>query len=158
MNPTVFDLAWFLSTAYGQAWLGLQAIVYDNAYIIASTDQRMIDVRNNCPDAYPNALAMYISIILTQGGSTTAPVVDPAATDKVAYVISDKVYDTSRSYTLVDAPKEVAGALPSNILTRIFEQCRSIAVGMRLVKGRVGCGTCGNGGRDRFDVGDMSDG
>ena len=158
MNPTVFDIDWFLSTAYGKAWLGLDPIVYDNSYIIASTDQRMMDVKNNCPDTYSSALSLYISMILTQGGSDSAPVVDPSATDKVAYVTSDKVYDTQRNYTLVDAPKEVSGALPSNILTRIFEQCRSITTGMRLVKGRVGCGTCGNGGGDRFDVGDMSDG
>jgi hypothetical protein len=158
MNPTMFDIDWFLSTAYGKAWLGLDAIVYENAYIIASTDQRMIDVENNCPDVHPTALSMYISMILTQGGSDTAPVVDPSATDKVAYVTSDKVYDTQRSYTLVDAPKEVSGALPSNILTRIFEQCRSITTGMRLVRARVGCDTCSTGGRDRFAVGDMSDG
>ena len=158
MNPTVFNVDWFISTAYGKAWLGLDPIIYENSYIIASTDQRMVDVKNNCPDTYSAALSMYISIILTQGGSDSSPVIDPAATDKVAYVISDKVYDTSRSYTLVDAPKEVSGALPSNILTRIFEQCRSIVVGMRVVKGRVGCGTCSNGGRDRFEVGDMSNG
>lgn len=158
MNPSVFDLAWFLSTAYGKAWEGLDPIVYENSYTIASTDQRMMDVKNNCPDTYSQALSLYIAMILTQGGSDSAPVVDPSATDKVAYVTSDKVYDTQRNYTLVDAPKEVSGALPSNILTRIFDQCRSITTGMRLVKRRVGCGTCGRGGRDRFEVGDMSDG
>lgn len=156
MSSTMLTLEWFQSTAYGKAWSSLDAIVYENAYLIASNDQRMMDVKHNCPDVYENALSMYIAIILTQGGASDAPVIDQTATGKVAYVTKDKVYDTDRTYTLVDMPSLVAGALPSNLLSNIFEQCKSIAVGMRLVRGRIGCGGCG-AGSSGITVGDMSD-
>ena len=156
MSSTMLTLEWFQSTAYGKAWSSLDAIVYENAYLIASTDQRMMDVKNNCPDLYENALSMYIAIILTQGGASDAPVIDQTATGKVAYVTADKVLDVQRNYTLVDAPSLIKGALPSNLLSNIFEQCKSISAGMRLVRGRIGCGGCG-AGSSGINVGDMSD-
>ena len=156
MSSTMLTLEWFQSTAYGKAWSSLDAIVYENAYLIASTDQRMIDVKHNCHDVYENALSMYIAIILTQGGASDAPVIDTADAGKVAYVTADKVFDVQRNYTLVDAPNLIKGALPSNLLSNIFEQCKSIAVGMRLVRGRIGCGGCGTGSSG-ITVGDMSD-
>ena len=156
MSSTMLTLEWFQSTAYGKAWSSLDAIVYENAYLIASTDQRMIDVKRNCHDVYENALSMYIAIILTQGGASDAPVIDTADAGKVAYVTADKVFDVQRNYTLVDAPNIIKGALPSNLLSNIFEQCKSISAGMRLVRGRIGCGGCG-AGSSGITVGDMSD-
>jgi hypothetical protein len=164
MDPTTLTLEWFLSTAYGKRWTGLDPITYADAYIIASSDPRMIDVLHNCPDQYSVALSMSISLILQQSGvvivpdGSTPPVINPTDTGKIAYVTKDRVADVERSYTLVDAPKEVAGSLPSNLLARIFEDCKSIGMGMRLIRSRIGCGGCGSVGNDGFQVGDMSDG
>ena len=160
MSLPTLDLSWFLSTAYGKVWANsnLDPIVYENAYLLASTDVRMIDVKNNCPDIYSNALSLYIAIILTQGGTESAAVINPTQTDKVAYVVSDKVYDVERKYSLVDAPSEISGALPANTLSRIFEQCKSIVVGMRLVKSALGCNSCGGGSSNGLNIGDTADG
>lgn len=159
MDPTLYPKSWFLSTTYGSAWSDstLTNVQYENALTIAILDHRMAHVSNNCPHLAATALSMYIAIILTQGGSGEgATVIDPSATDKVAYVTADKVYDIQRNYTLVDVPKEISGSLPSNILSRIFDQCKPIVSAMRVVRGAVGCGKCGN--RSGITIGDMSDG
>lgn len=159
VDPTLYQKSWFLSTTYGSAWSDstLTDVQYENALTIAILDHRMIHVFNNCPHLAATALPLYIAIILTQGGSGEgATVIDPSATDKVAYVTADKVYDIQRNYTLVDAPKEISGSLPSNLLTRIFEQCKPIVSAMRVVRGAVGCGKCGTS--TGVVVGDMSDG
>ena len=161
MSLPTLDLEWFLSTAYGKVWASsnLDSFVYENAYLLASTDVRVIDVKNNCPDIYSSALSLYIAIILTQGGGNSSGIaINPTQTDKVAYVVSDKVYDVERTYSLVDIPEEMKSALPANTLSRIFEQCKSIVVGMRLVKSALGCNSCGGGFSNGLNIGDMADG
>lgn len=161
MDPSLYPKAWFLTTSYGSNWTDstLTQNVYEEALVIAALDHRLIDVQNNCPQLFPIALSLYIAIILVQGGSggSGASTIDPAASDKVAYVTADKVYDTQRNYTLVDATKETSGALPSNLLAKMFEQCKPIVTGMRVVRGRLGCGGCGTG-TGGITIGDMADG
>jgi hypothetical protein len=147
MGP--FDINWFLATAYGASFDGFDdALTYDFALTVAEAE--LANVKCNCPKLYPYALQIKIYLILSQmklaepgSGDASIPNVSGG---KIAYVSSDKVYDTQRNYTLVDEPQQQKASSPTGILQSIVERCTmALGIGAMLVRSfplgsECGCG------------------
>jgi hypothetical protein len=159
MGP--FDINWFLTTAYGASFAGFNdALTYDFALNVAEAE--LTNVKCNCPKLYPYALQIKIYLILSQmnlAEPNSGQVSSPALTGgKIAYVTHDKVYDTERSYSLVDEPRQQQASSPTGILQGIIARCTmTLGIGAHLVRSLPlgnGCG-CAPLGLDNGALNDM---
>ncbi|GHA66250.1 hypothetical protein GCM10009007_03390 [Formosimonas limnophila] len=137
----IYDAAWFISTPMGKKYESISDDDYFLALLLATNDARMINVSKYCPKIFDEALALQIDALLqelfhTEGGVTT---IDGNG-DAVAYVTSDKVYDTQRNYTLMQRSQESVKATPSGRLALIYSQCKGARIAMHLALKPSSCG------------------
>ena len=141
---TAFDLAWFVATPFGQPFAGLDQGVYDMALPMAESE--LAEVLCWCPDLYPQALQIKLSLILAAMAPSPAGAVLPPAGDagKVAYVTEDSVGDVTRKYTLADLAAQQKASTPAGLLAGMIERCRAplrsgAVLARSVMRGRCGC-------------------
>lgn len=138
-----FDLEWFTGTPFGAAFTDLEAPMYDLALGVAAGE--LAEVKRWCPNDYPTALQIKLSILIPQiSSATAAPGTVP--TTRTAYVIADKVMDTERRFELVEQDAEIAAASPAGILRGIVARCKApLMVGATLARSLASGSRCGCG-------------
>ena len=141
----IYDAAWFLGTAIGKKYDAITDDDYFLALLLAQNDARLMRVEKYCPLLFETALALQIDLIL-QGlfGDDGVANADGDG-DYVAYVVSDKVYDINRNYSLMQRSQEVLKTTPSGRLATIYEQCKGARIAMHLAAPtKRGCGCLGD--------------
>jgi hypothetical protein len=163
-NIEDFPIDWFLSTAQGSPWDGLVTEAqYENALLLTYWDNRMQNVLKFCPNRASAAMAIGISLVLSQTVQQDGASSSGGGQEKVAYVIKDHVHDFDRQYQLEDAPELAKQAVPANSLKTIFEQCQPPMAAMFLARASSKCGGgCNNYAGININlplfIGDFSDG
>lgn len=133
----IYDAAWFIGTPMGKKYESITDDDYFLALLLAQNDARMVSVAKYCPLLFDAALALQIDALLQElfgGGSDGGVTSVDGAGGTVAYVTSDKVYDTQRNYTLMQRSQVAIQATPSGRLATIFAQCKGAKISMHLAR------------------------
>ena len=166
MNPPSYDLAWFLGTSFGAPFNPLDAALYETAFSLAECELK--NLKCWCPDKYPLALQLQLSLILADLNPTPDGQIPPASasSDYKAFVKKDQVFDTTREYHLkMNEASGPGGFGPRPMLARLKAACKApLVTAASMVSGFVndrgcGCGGCGCGdcSGHHLSVGDKTD-